>query len=522
MRRLSQAGRNYFVGKTIWILGDQLSIEHTALAGADKRQDVVLLIESRSRGAHLRYHKIKLVLIYSAMRHFAAELRADGWTVDYHTMERTADFDAAWERHVAAHRPDEVLLMEPNSWFEDQLVREVLARRDLKVSFTPTRHFVVPRQDFLDAAKGKKRLLMENHYRATRQRLGILVTPDGEPEGGAWNFDSENRKTVADWKRDGAVRPPAVIGVPPDEVTREVMRDVDLYFPGAFGSSAGFRVAVTRAAALQELERFVAERLVRFGDYQDLMLADAPGMFHSWISGPLNVGLLSPRECVDAAVEAYRSGRAPLAAVEGFVRQIIGWREFVNGVYWLKMPDYAASNTLGATRPLPDFFYSGETDLNCLRHVLQELRDTAYNHHIQRLMVLGNFLLLAGIRPQEALRWFTEMYVDAFDWVMAANVLGMALHADGGFMATKPYCGSGAYLSKMGNYCAGCRYDPKKKSGPGACPFNLLYWDFYDRHAERFARNPRTSMMVKSWEKRPELEKKTIRQEAARFLDGLK
>jgi deoxyribodipyrimidine photolyase-related protein len=251
------------------------------------------------------------------------------------------------------------------------------------------------------------------------------------------------------------------------------------------------------------------------------MLEDSPTMFHSIIAGPLNLGLLLPMECVDAAVRAYESGKAPLAAVEGFVRQIIGWREFVNGVYWLKMPDYLASNGLGATRPLPEFFYSAETEMNCLRCTIREVRGTAFNHHIQRLMILGNFCLLAGISPQAAHDWFLEMYIDAHEWVMAANVLGMALHADGGFMATKPYAGSGAYISKMSNYCAGCSYDPEKKSGPGACPFNLLYWDFYDRHSARFGNNPRTSMMVKSWAKRPEPEKEAIRRGAAEFLAAL-
>jgi deoxyribodipyrimidine photolyase-related protein len=226
-------------------------------------------------------------------------------------------------------------------------------------------------------------------------------------------------------------------------------------------------------------------------------------------------------ECVEAAEKAYRDGGAPLAAAEGFIRQIIGWREFVNGVYWLKMPDYLSSNVLNATRPLPDFFYTGKTDMQCLSLTISEAIDTSYNHHIQRLMILGNFLLLAGIDPKQSHDWFLEMYIDAHEWVMAANVLGMALHADGGFMATKPYAASAAYISKMSNYCTGCHFDPKKKNGPGACPYNLLYWDFYDRHAQRFASNPRTSMMVSSWNKRPESEKGIIRSESAAFLENL-
>ena len=227
-------------------------------------------------------------------------------------------------------------------------------------------------------------------------------------------------------------------------------------------------------------------------------------------------------ECVEAAEKAYRDGTAPLAAVEGFIRQILGWREFVNGVYWLKMPDYLSSNALNATQPLPDFFYTAKTDMQCLSLTISEAIDTSYNHHIQRLMILGNFLLLAGIDPQQSHDWFLEMYIDAHEWVMAANVLGMALHADGGFMATKPYAGSAAYISKMSNYCNGCHFDPKKKSGSGACPFNLLYWDFYDRHAQRFASNPRTSMMVSAWKKRAESEKAIIRSEAKTFLENLR
>jgi deoxyribodipyrimidine photolyase-related protein len=304
-------------------------------------------------------------------------------------------------------------------------------------------------------------------------------------------------------------------------ILAEVISEVNRWFPDDVGRAEDCWLPTTRDEALEALRQFVEKRLPLFGDYQDLMLQDSQTMFHSLIAAPLNLGLLLPMECVAAAERAYKSGHAPLAAVEGFVRQIIGWREFVNGVYWLKMPDYLQSNGLGATRNLPAFFYSGETDMNCLRCVIHEVRDTAYNHHIQRLMILGNFLLLAGISPQEAHDWFLEMYIDAHEWVMAANVLGMALHADGGFMATKPYAGSAAYISKMGNYCSGCNFDPNKKSGPSACPFNLLYWDFYNRHADRFASNPRTSMMVSAWRKRPEAERETIRREAAKFLAGL-
>lgn len=361
---------------------------------------------------------------------------------------------------------------------------------------------------------------MEHHYRTMRERLGILMTPDGAPEGGKWNLDAENRQGLREWKRAG-VKVPGPSRFPHDAITLQVMAEVERFFPDAPGRAADLWLPVTRKEALAVLRDFVTHRLPRFGDFEDLMVAEEPRLFHSLLSAPINIGLLDPLECVQAAVASYRQGKAPLNAVEGFVRQIIGWREFINGVYWLKMPAYAEVNALNAERPLPSFFYTGQTSMRCLSTVLKETLASGYNHHIERLMILGNFLLLAGVRPQEALRWFSEMYVDAFEWVMAANVLGMSLHADGGFMATKPYAASASYISKMSNYCDGCPYKPTIKVGPRACPYNLLYWDFYDRHADRFASNPRTAVMVKAWEKRDPLEKERIRREAQDFLESL-
>lgn len=505
---------------TVLVLGDQLTLDNTALNAAEAGRDRVLLIEARDAGPA---HKIKRVLHLAALRAFAEELRGHGWDVECRNISETPVFRDALLEHLEKNRPSTLVAMEPNNWSQQKCLEEVAAEAGVRLELRPTCQFLTPRAEFLKLAHGKKRLLMEAHYRRLRQNLGILMRSDGEPEGGAWNYDTENRKTVRDWKKDGAPKPPRPLTSrrPAGPLIDQAVADVERWFPDSPGRARDFWLPHTRESALETLEGFVRERLPMFGDYQDLMLEDSPAMFHSLIAGPLNLGLLLPGECVDAAVRAYAEGRAPLAAVEGFVRQIIGWREFVNGVYWLKMPGYLESNALGATRPLPGFFYSAETDLHCLRCVIGEARDTAFNHHIQRLMILGNFCLLAGIDPRQAHDWFLEMYVDAHEWVMAANVLGMALHADGGFMATKPYAGAAAYISKMSNYCGGCSYDPAKKSGPGACPFNLLYWDFYDRHAARFASNPRTSMMVNSWKKRPAAEREAITAEAKRFLDGL-
>jgi len=506
--------------KTLLVFGDQLTLENTALEAGTLGADRVVLIEARDDGPA---HKIKRVFHLAAMRAFAEELRGHGWDTCHFGIDATPSFREALVAHLERERPEVLVVMEPNNWGLQKLLEEVSKQTGVSLRINPTCQFVTPRADFLTFAKGKKRLLMEAHYRRMRQSLGILMRSDGEPEGGAWNYDAENRKTVRDWKKDGAPKPPRPVTArrPRDKFVETAIADVNKWFPDSPGRAEDFWLPHTREGALEALASFVAERLPLFGDYQDLMLEDSPTMFHSMIAGPLNLGLLLPMECVDAAVRAHAAGRAPLAAVEGFVRQIIGWREFVNGVYWLKMPAYLESNALGATRPLPKFFYTAETSMNCLRCSLSEARDTAFNHHIQRLMILGNFCLLAGIRPHEAHDWFLEMYIDAHEWVMAANVLGMALHADGGFMATKPYAGAAAYISKMSNYCAGCSHDPVKKSGPGACPFNLLYWDFYDRHADRFASNPRTSMMVRSWQKRLPDERAKITAEARVFLDGL-
>jgi deoxyribodipyrimidine photolyase-related protein len=499
---------------TIWILPDQLSLRHSALAEGNPSTDCVLMIESRAGATRARTHKIKLAMQHAAMRHFARALEGEGWRVSYHRLGE--DASQALTHHRKHHR--ELTMMAPNSMHEENAVRKLARKHDFDLRFTPPVQFLRSREDFVGWARGKRRLLMETHYRQMRERLGILVDADGRPEGGRWNLDHENRKAVSDWRREGEVLPAAPPSWASDRITTEAIADVTRWFPQAPGRAEALWLPVTRKQAIEVLDGFVTHSLPRFGDFEDVMLTRSRRVFHSTLSAPINLGLLDPLECVEAAVRAYRAGHAPLNAVEGFVRQIIGWREFINGVYWLRMPTYAQSNELGAVRPLPGWFRTAETPMRCLRTVLQETLDTSYNHHIQRLMVLGNFMLLSGISPQEGLHWFSEMYCDAFEWVMAANVLGMSLHADGGFMATKPYAGSGAYISKMSDYCEGCAYKPSVKHGPRACPFNLLYWDFYDRHAERFAANPRTSMMVRQWRKRASADRQTIVKEADAFL----
>ena len=503
--------------RTIWILGDQLGPDNAALVGA-RRADVLLFIESERGLSKLSYHKQRLVLLLSAQRHFAAECEAAGWVVDYYRLERGMTWEQALAAHVKKHEPERILLTAPNNYDEDAAVRKLVKKFPIEI--LPTRQFLVPREEFIAWAKGKKSLLMETHYRRVRAEFGFLMQPDGKPVGGRWNFDEENRRTFRDWVKEGSPR--AMVGsVEPDKITRDVMKLVENEFAGNPGKTNGFWLPVDRAGALRWLEEFIATRLGGFGAWEDLMVEGEPILFHSVISPLINIGLLTPRECIEAAIKAYESGRAPLNSVEGFVRQIAGWREFVNGVYWLKMPDYAEVNGLGAQRALPEFFYTANTEMNCLQQTIAQVIGTGFNHHIQRLMVLGNFLLLAGVRPREALRWYLEMYVDAHDWVMAANVLGMVLHADGGFMATKPYAAGSGYISRMSNYCAGCRYKPEIKTGDHACPFNYLYWDFYARHGETFAKNPRVGMALKTLARKSAGERKAIAESAAKFLDGV-
>ncbi len=504
--------------ETVWVLGDQLSLENVALKAAEKDRTVVLMVESKARGQVLRYHRQKLVLIYAAMRHFAEEMKAAGWTVNYIRLEEGLGFEAAARKHLEEHPGTVFRLAEPNSFLETDALRKLGRKLDVSVEFLPTAQFLCPRVEFAEWAGGdRKRLLMENHYRRMRQKHGWLMTAEGKPEGGQWNFDHDNRQTFRDWKKSG-VQPPKLPVSMPDTLTREVMAMVDREFPENPGRTEDIWLPVARAGERKWLKSFIDERLPFFGDFEDMMAVEHRTLFHSVLSPLLNIGLLTPTECVEAAIEAWRAKRAPLNAVEGFVRQIVGWREYVNGLYWLRGPEFRKRNELRAYRPLPEWFYTGETPMNCLASVIRQLLDTGWNHHIQRLMVLGNFMLLAEMDPEECLRWFSELYIDAYDWVMVPNVIGMICHADGGEMMTKPYAASGAYINRMSNYCEGCRFDPKIKTGPKACPFNCLYGDFYDRHSERFASNPRTSMPVRTWMKRAEPDREEVRTSAAAFL----
>jgi deoxyribodipyrimidine photolyase-related protein len=505
---------------TLWILGDQLGPTHPALAAGDPKRDQILMVESRQRARQLRYHQQKLAFVYAAMRHRAQELRRDGWEVDYRTLDETETFAAGLEAHLRQYHPERLVIMAPNDHATSQTLPALVRDAGLPLKILPSTMFLTAREEFASWAGQRRRLLMEQHYRRLRRKLGILMDTTGEPIGGAWNFDAENRKPYKEFaKLPPQERPRPLPQVPPDPITLGAIENVERHFPGHPGRASGLWLPTHRAGALQWLRHFIDERLPGFGPWEDVMAAEEPALFHSVLSPFLNIGLLTPAECVEAAVVAWEDGRAPLASVEGFIRQIIGWREFVNGVYWLRMPGYTELNELGAQRPLPSWAYTGETQMNCVGTTIRQALATGYNHHIQRLMILGNYFLLGGYRPSEVLRWYNELYLDAYDWVMAANVIGMVLHADGGFMATKPYAAGPAYIHKMSNYCAGCRYQPAAKTGPDACPFHALYWNFYVRHAARFSANPRVAVITSACQKKSPAERQALQQAADTFLD---
>jgi deoxyribodipyrimidine photolyase-related protein len=404
---------------------------------------------------------------------------------------------------------------EPCEWRVWQLVLDWQQSLGVRIEVREDDRFFCSRQTFAQWVDGRRNYRMEFFYREMRNASGLLMQ-DGEPIGGQWNFDAENRKKLP----SGTVVPPRLTFAP-DTITQDVMALTSEHFADHFGSLQPFHWAVTRDGALQVLDHFISHGLPHFGDYQDAMKTGEDFVFHSALSPYLNIGLLTAREVCDAAAAAFHRGAAPLNAVEGFIRQILGWREFVRGIYWTEMPQYAASNHLSAKRPLPWFYWSGETKMKCLSECIRNTRDNAYAHHIQRLMVLGNFALLAGIEPAEIEEWFLVVYADAFEWVELPNVHGMVMHADGGLLGSKPYAASGAYINRMSDYCKTCAYDPTVKTGPKACPFNYLYWNFLLENEAVLSRNPRMAMPYRNLARMGHDQKSTITAEALAFLGGL-
>ena len=488
------------------VLGDQLDAASSAFDGFDPERDRVFMAEVSAEGEQVWSHKARIALFLSAMRHFRDDLRARGFDVAYVELcESTLGTELA--RAVERLRPERVVVVEPGEW----RVREELLRAVPGLEILPDRHFLCPTEEFRAWAKGREQLRMELFHREMRKKTGILME-GGLPAGGAFNFDASNRESFG-VRGPGPVRAP--LAFPPDATTREVLDLVGRRFPSHPGGLDRFDWPVTRAEALRALDDFLAHRLSSFGRTEDAMWAGEPVLFHSRLSAAMNLKLLDPREVLRGAETAWRTGEAPIASVEGFVRQVLGWREYVRGVYWLRMPEYLDVNALGADRPLPPFYWTGETEMACLADVLGQTLDLGYAHHIQRLMVTGLYALLLGVRPVEVHRWYLAVYVDAVEWVELPNVIGMSQHADGGYMASKPYVATGKYIQRMGNHCRSCRFDPAKAAGEEACPFTTLYWDFLARHRAFLAKNVRMLLQLKNLDRLSEETLREIRQRAA-------
>ncbi|MBQ0833019.1 cryptochrome/photolyase family protein [Marinobacter sp.] len=487
----------------ILILGDQLTTDISAFEGADPGCDKIVMAEVHNEASYTNHHKKKLVLLFSAMRHFAQQLEKDGWQVHYqhyHPDNKYQSLEGVVSSLLEDLRPEQIITTECGEWRLHNEICDWQKRLNLPVEIRPDNRFIASKQEFANWANGRKQLRMEYFYRDMRRKTGLLMSPDNSPEGGHWNFDADNRR-----KWSGKPPAPAPFRVEPDAITLGVIDLIEQHFPGHFGTTEDFHFAVTPEDAGEALNYFIEFALPCFGDYQDAMSDHEDWLFHSILSPYINCGLLDPLTVCEAAARAWYAGQAPLNAVEGFIRQILGWREFVRGIYWLHMPGYAQENRLGNTRALPWFYWTGDTKMRCMHKAIDATRRNAYAHHIQRLMVTGNFALLAGVKPEEICDWYLAVYADAYDWVELPNVLGMVMHADGGYLGSKPYAASGKYIQRMSDHCANCHYKVSKSTEPDACPFNSLYWHFIDRHRAEFERNPRMSMMYRNWDKqRPE------------------
>lgn len=502
----------------VLILGDQLSPNLSSLRRTDKSRARLLMAEVMEEAAYVPHHKKKLAFAFSAMRHHGAALKKAGWQLTYRKLEETGK-EGSLAREVARavqeHRPQRLLVTEPGEYRLKKEMESWAERFSLPVEICPDTRFIASHEEFAQWAAGRKELRMEYFYREMRRKTGLLME-GGEPCGGKWNFDAENRKSLPKGQRFAGPQRTA-----PDKTTRDVLKLVEKRFAANMGSLSDFWFAVTRKEAEKARDHFLKTALPLFGDYQDAMAREERFLAHSVLSIYMNAGLLDPLETAKAAEAEYKAGRVPLNAAEGFIRQIIGWREYVRGIYWQRMPGYTDSNALGAERPLPGFYWTGETQMACLKAAIGQTIEEAYAHHIQRLMLTGTFALLAGVRPQALHEWYLAVYADAYEWVEAPNTLGMSQYADGGLLGSKPYAASGAYINRMSDYCKACAYKVKEKTGAQACPFNYLYWDFIARHEARLKSNPRMGPIYRNWARMEADQKKAIRASARTFLEKL-
>jgi len=501
-----------------FLLGDQLTPALSALEGADRETDIILVVEVADETTYVRHHKKKIAFVLAAMRRFADRLKADGWRVDYVKLDdplNAGSFTGELVRAIARHSPDRIVTTEAGEHRVIAMQRSWADATGVPVEIREDDRFLCSHARFNRWAEGRNKLLMEDFYREMRRHTGLLMEGD-KPAGGRWNLDKDNRKPAR-----SDLFTPQPLHVEPDAETQAVLELVGARFAGHFGELEPFWLGVTQADAEAALDVFMDQALPGFGDAQDAMLQGQSFLFHSVLSPYINIGLLDPLEVCRRAELEWRAGRAPLNAVEGFIRQILGWREYVRGIYFREGADYVGRNALQATRPLPSFYWTGETEMNCLHQCISETRANAYAHHIQRLMLTGNFALIAGIDPQQVHVWYLSVYADAYEWVEAPNTLGMSLYADGGLLASKPYAAGGAYINRMSDYCGGCRYDVRRKTGPEACPFNYLYWNFIRRNEAHIAGNARLGFAVSTWRKMTAEQQADVEASAAAFFGAL-
>ena len=508
----------------IIILGDQLNVDNPALDDFDAAQDAVLMVEASAEATHVWSHKARIVLFLSAMRHFAQSLESKKISPIYLKLNEHdfGNLKSAWAHYIHALKPSKIIVCEPGEYRIEQDLIALCKQTNTQLVIRDDTHFMCSKADFKYWAAGGKQLRMEFFYRMMRKKYDVLMQ-GGEPEGGAWNYDAENRKTFG---KAGPQNVPTAPKVNIDAMTQEVIDLVEQSFPNYPGVLNHFIWPISREQALLFLDDFIANKLAGFGDHQDAMWQSkmpnqSPYLWHSLLSTSLNLKLLNPREVIAATISAYKKSALPLASVEGFIRQILGWREFIRGMYWLDMPQMAQSNHYNHQRKLPSWYWSGDTQMNCMKQTVNDTMQHGYAHHIQRLMVTGMFGILAELNPREVEAWYLAVYVDAVEWVELPNVAGMALYANGGRFTSKPYVASGAYIKRMSNYCSSCKYKPELKTGPQACPTTTLYWHFLIKHYDTFARNPRTALMAKNVDRFSAEDVQAIQMHASHLLTHL-
>jgi deoxyribodipyrimidine photolyase-related protein len=500
------------------LLGDQLSLDISSLQAVEKRNAIVLLCECADETSYVAHHKKKLVFVLSCMRHFKQQLHDDGWSVIYRQLDdenNRKSIASSIELAVAEHQCEQIVMTEVGEYRLRESLRALQSNLSIPMDLLPDTRFLCSTEAFQSWAASRKQLRMENFYRDMRRQTGLLMEDD-KPVGGQWNFDKDNRKPAG-----RSVKFSDPLRFEPDDITRDVVALVDNHFPNNMGSVHDFWFACSASDANTALDHFIDFSLPQFGDYQDAMLHDQKFLAHSVLSLYINIGLLDPTNVCERVEAAFNDGHIPINAAEGFIRQIIGWREYVRGIYWLEMPQYLEQNFFDYHKPLPEFYWTADTRMACLKGSIQQTIDEGYAHHIQRLMITGNFAMLAGVDPKQVHEWYLAVYVDAYEWVELPNTLGMSQFADGGLLGSKPYAAGGNYINKMSDYCKHCDYKVSKKTGEDACPFNYLYWHFLSQNQEKLSSNHRMAQMYNTWGRMSEERKAEIHADATHFLESL-